>query len=221
MRPPGARMPRIGAARRCSGPSRMLAKTRSNGARARMAGVVTPFACMNVMRGGAVEAGIIARDAHGRGVDVGRDDTAPQARAAAMARTPVPVPTSRMRRGMPRPANVIEREETAARRAVMAGAEGERRLDLDADTIWRHARRDHARRGRRSGRRRPASVRPGSRRTQSLAATVSKRSAFAASEPAAIAVKSRRAASSGSFRKNMVTRHRPRSEDAPARYPQG
>ena len=33
---------------------------------------------------------------------------------------------------------MVERDEAAARRAVMAGAEGERGLDLDADAIARH-----------------------------------------------------------------------------------
>ena len=33
----------------------------------------------------------------------------------------------------------IEREQAAARGAVMTGAEGKRRLDLDADAVGRHA----------------------------------------------------------------------------------
>jgi hypothetical protein len=55
-------------------------------------------------------------------------------RAAAMASTPEPVPTSRMRRG-----NGVERQQASARGAVMAGAEGERGLDLDADPMRRNA----------------------------------------------------------------------------------
>ena len=35
-------------------------------------------------------------------------------------------------------AQVVERQEAAARRAVVAGAERERRLDLDADPVGRY-----------------------------------------------------------------------------------
>ena len=41
---------------------------------------------------------------------------------------------------MPSPRQVIQRHQAAARRAVMAGAEGERRLDLDAEIVRMHAR---------------------------------------------------------------------------------
>ena len=60
-----------------------------------------------------------------------------------MASTPLPVPRSRMRscgvRAAERLAQPVERQQTAARGAVMAGAEGERRLDLDADPVDRDA----------------------------------------------------------------------------------
>ena len=57
--------------------------------------------------------------------------------AAAMASTPVPVPMSRMRPGDARFSDPVQRQQAAARRAVMAGAEGERGLDLDADPVCR------------------------------------------------------------------------------------
>ena len=50
----------------------------------------------------------------------------------------------------------VERQQASPRGAVMAGAEGERRLDLDADAVGADARRGSARCGRRSGRPRPA-----------------------------------------------------------------
>ena len=60
--------------------------------------------------------------------------------AAAIASTPVPVPRSSTRCGCVRLQDMIEQQQAAARGAVMAGAEGERRLDLDAELVWRHAR---------------------------------------------------------------------------------
>ena len=66
-----------------------------------------------------------------------------RARAAAMARTPLPVPRS-SRRGAgctlaPGAANPVECQEAAAGGTVMAGAERERRLDLDPDPVDRNA----------------------------------------------------------------------------------
>ena len=58
--------------------------------------------------------------------------------AAAMASTPVPVPTSSTRRGQVRLQHLVEQQQAAARGAVMAGAERQRRLDLDADLVGRH-----------------------------------------------------------------------------------
>ena len=69
--------------------------------------------------------------------------------AAAIASTPEPVPTiehARARRR--RLARVVERQQAAARGAVMAGAEGQRRLDLDADVVRLDAARGRARRAR-------------------------------------------------------------------------
>ena len=58
--------------------------------------------------------------------------------AAAMASTPVPVPRSSTRRGRQRLQHMIEQQQAAARGAVMAGAERQRRLDLDAELVGRH-----------------------------------------------------------------------------------
>ena len=56
-------------------------------------------------------------------------------RAAAIASTPVPVPISSTLRVRRRFVRSIQREEAAAGRAVMTGAEGERCFDLDADLV--------------------------------------------------------------------------------------
>ena len=74
--------------------------------------------------------------------------------AAAIASTPVPVPRSSTRRGRQRLQDMIEQQQAAARGAVVAGAERQRRLDLDAELVGRDPRRGHAGRARRS-------VRPG------------------------------------------------------------
>ena len=80
-------------------------------------------------------------------------------------------------------ANPIERQQTAARGAVMAGAEGERRLDLDADAVGGNAgaivRAVHDEAAGGDRRLRPARL----SRTQSFGATRSKRSALAAAWP--------------------------------------
>ena len=55
--------------------------------------------------------------------------------AAAIASTPVPVPRSSTRRGLVGLQDVAEQQQAAAGGAVMAGAEGERRLDLDAELV--------------------------------------------------------------------------------------
>ena len=57
-----------------------------------------------------------------------------------MASTPAPQPTSSTRFGRRRLSSAVEMQKTAARRAVMAGAEGEPRLDLDADIVGADAR---------------------------------------------------------------------------------
>ena len=92
---------------------------------------------------GTIEPDIVARGAHGAGIDVGREHADAQARAAAMASTPLPVPTSSMRGARRARLGLLQiassASEAAARGAVMAGAESERRLDLDADAVERHA----------------------------------------------------------------------------------
>ena len=60
--------------------------------------------------------------------------------AAAIASTPVPVPRSSTRRGRQRLQHMIEQQQAAARGAVMAGAERQRRLDLDAELVRRNLR---------------------------------------------------------------------------------
>ena len=50
-----------------------------------------------------------------------------------MASTPAPQPTSSTAARPTALEQAVEMQETAARRAVMAGAEGEPRLDLDRD----------------------------------------------------------------------------------------
>ena len=143
---------RSGAARRCSGPSRMLAKTRSNGARARRCARATPSALTTSTIAPARLSRALARATR---TALGSMSVAStrcrSARAAAMASTPLPVPRSRMhcarspgvarrvRASAARFAEPVERQQAAARGAVMAGAEGERRLDLDADAVGRNA----------------------------------------------------------------------------------
>ena len=153
MRAPGAVSLCSGAARRCSGPSRMLAKTRSNGARRRIFRAADAFRVDDLdHRSGAIEPGIGARGAHGGGVDVGREHAPPQgarggdgenAAAGAEIENPrAPLPGARLgcaHGPAHRFAEPVEREQAAAGGAVMAGAERERRLDLDADGASRNA----------------------------------------------------------------------------------
>ncbi len=151
MRPPGAMSFVSGAASRCSGPSRMLAKTRSNGARARTRcrGDAVRFRDFDQCAG-TVEPGIGAGDAHRFGIDVGCQHALPQRpgrrngeHAAAGAEIEnaqsIPPPEgAKTGAQLAHPlAQAVERQKTAARRAVVAGAEGERRLDLDADPVGR------------------------------------------------------------------------------------
>ena len=90
---------------------------------------------------GPVELRVGAGDAHRFGIDVGCEYVLTQRQgggdgehAAAGAEIEnAPLPRE------PRPANPIEREEAAARRAVVASPEGERRLDLDPDPVGRNA----------------------------------------------------------------------------------
>ena len=153
----------------------------------------------------AVEPGIGARDAHGaRSMSVASTRRR-SARAAAMARTPLPVPRSRIRppRRLARcglagsaTCRAVEREQAAARGAVMAGAEGERRLDLDADPVRRHAARSCAP----CTTKRPAAtgVSPARlSRTQSLRRDAREAQRLRRLAPAAAATSARTASSSG------------------------
>ena len=141
------------------------ARARAGGARPR------PAACTTCDEGAdAVEPRIVARDPRPRGR---------RCRSRAPARAAPWRPRWRARRCRCRrrgctaacacvmsccraPAvlldDAVERDQAAAGGAVMAGAEGERRLDLDADAVARDARASRARRARRSGRRRPAAA---------------------------------------------------------------
>ena len=147
MRPPRRDQLRAAARpSRCSGPSRILAKIRSNGARARNRGVADAVGSHDLdQAAGAVEPRIGARDAHG----ARHRCRSPARAAAARGRRRWRARRCRCRDREcagasrcafePALAQPVEREQAAARGAVMAGAEGERRLDLDADAVGRHA----------------------------------------------------------------------------------
>ena len=123
-------------------PSRILANTRSNGARARnrcgrkarRRARIRP-ARRTPLRRAFSRA---MRTASGS-MSLASTGTR-SALAAAIASTPVPVPISRMRRGRRSLQQSVQRQQAPARGAVMAGAEGERRLDLDADPVRRERR---------------------------------------------------------------------------------
>jgi len=89
----------------------------------------------------AVESGIGARDAHRACIHIGREHALPQrARGGdgehAVAGAEI---EDFHAASIIRFANPVERHEAAARGAVVAGAEGERRLDFDADAVWWNA----------------------------------------------------------------------------------
>ncbi len=110
--------------------------TRSNGAAPRIAGRDDAVRLYDSDNGtGVIAPGIVTRGAHGGAVDIGGEYAAAHrarrgdgedAGAGAEVENALRVPP---------PGHPIEREETAARRAVMAGAEGERSLDFDADPV--------------------------------------------------------------------------------------
>ena len=90
-----------------------------------------------------VEPGVVVGDLDRDRIDVAEPDLARcKTFAAAMASTPAPQPTSSTVRGRRRFKQPVEMQETAARRAVMAGAEGEARLDLDPDVVRAEPSRD-------------------------------------------------------------------------------
>ena len=99
----------------------------------------------------AVEPGILARHRHRDPVRYRRAMTLRRvALAAAKASTPVPVPTIE---DVARPAaleDIAQKQQAAARRAVMAGAEGECGLDSRCRSGSVSPRRGHARHARRS-----------------------------------------------------------------------
>ena len=136
--------------------------------------------------------------------------------AAAIASTPDPVPRSSTRGSSPPLCQIVERQQTAARGAVVAGAEGERGFDLDADLVGLDAGavvravHDEA-----AGAHR-LSDRRGFPATQSAGATGSMVSAAAAVSPAASATSARKPASSGRSRKWIATCHWPPSSSKAA-----
>jgi len=85
-----------------------------------------------------IEPGVVACHPHRQRIDVAGQHLDRNAFAAAIASTPVPVPTSSTRRG--RQASALDPQQQAtARGAVMAGAERQRRFDLDAELVGRNA----------------------------------------------------------------------------------
>ena len=89
---------------------------------------------------GAIERGIGAGRAHGAAVDVGCEHGLPQGAGRGdgeHARAGAEVEDASV--AAARFAKRIERQQAAARGAVMAGAESQRRFDLDADAIERDA----------------------------------------------------------------------------------
>ena len=121
-----------------------MAKTRSNGACLRKAGAAVPSAVtISTIAANAVEPRIGTRDADRADVDVGCKHTLVQ-RAGGRngkhaAASPEVEDAHNMAPVVQGFAQPIEREEAAARGAMMAGAKGERRLDLDADAVCRDA----------------------------------------------------------------------------------
>ncbi len=92
-------------------------------------------------RTNAVQPGVGAHDAYRFGVDVGCQHALPQGarrRNGEHARAGAEVENAQASPA-PRFADAVERQEAAARGAVVAGAEGERCLDLDADPVDRNA----------------------------------------------------------------------------------
>jgi hypothetical protein len=104
-----------------------------------------PIGAADVHQGGAaIKPGIPPRDAHGLWVDIDRQHAlaqAPRGGNRQHAGAGAEIEDTRHCRAtiILKLTNRLQRDEAAARRAVMTGAEGLRRLDLDADPIRRHA----------------------------------------------------------------------------------
>ena len=136
-RPPGAVSRVSGAAKPLQRPQQDIGEDRD-----RRAPRSRSFASGDAVRfyhldeaAGAVERGIGAGRAHRAAVDVGRQHGPPQGargRDGEHARAGAEIEDAPSRQRLAKP---IEREQAAARGAVMAGAEGQRRFDLDADAI--------------------------------------------------------------------------------------
>ncbi len=99
--------------------------------------------------GGTVEARILPRQPHADGIDVAGEHCAAQGPRRRDREHPGPgadiedaaaAPPCRVRRPPARLQDGVQRQQTAPGGAVMPGAEGERRLDLDADAVGRHPR---------------------------------------------------------------------------------
>ena len=95
---------------------------------------------------GAIERGIGAGGAHGGAIVIRCEHRLPQGAGGGdgehtRAGAEIENAPSRMRL-----AQRIERQQAAARGAVMAGAERQRCFDLDADAVWTECERGHGRR---------------------------------------------------------------------------
>ncbi len=89
----------------------------------------------------AVALGVVTRHAHGRRIDVGcQDAPAQRARGGDGKNAGAGAEIENPRRSLSaaeRLTHPVEGQQTTARRAMMAGAEGERGFDLDADAVDR------------------------------------------------------------------------------------
>jgi hypothetical protein len=88
-------------------------------------------------RADAVATGIVARHPNADGIDVAGSDLPPRRPRCPDGKHAGPAADIENAAWTPPVKNAVERCQAALRRAVMPGAEGEPRLDLDADPIWR------------------------------------------------------------------------------------
>src|SRR5450432_848687 len=127
--PDGARCVAIGVAICRNGLARIFANTRSNGPCLAKSGAESPTAAMVFTRPPVPLSRALSRATRTASGSMSLASTFTRnAFAAAMASTPV---TASHQHG-------IEQQQTAARGAMMAGAERQRGLDLDAELVGRH-----------------------------------------------------------------------------------
>ncbi len=124
-----------------SGLARIFASTRSNGARARNCGAEKPVAQIELDKiADGVQRGILPRHDRRTRIDVagqhfspqrlGRGDSENAGAGAEIENAPRHLAAQ----------HLIEQQQAAARGAVVAGAERQRGLDLDAELVRRHVR---------------------------------------------------------------------------------